>query len=937
MVIALAYIKRLIFIAAFGFLISLPIASYAQLCTGSFGDPVFKVDFGQGGTLHGGAISALNTTYLYSNNDFPSAGQYTIESSTDGVSDDWWTTTDHTGGGGGYMMVINGLGSDPIHKTFYQSTVTGLCPGSTFEFAAWVTNLLKNPDNSPPNLTFAVFAIDGTPIKSETTGDIPESTNGPQWKQYGVIFQLPPGVTDIIIQIINNSANNTQPGNDIALDDITIKPCGPLIVSNFIVKNAASSTQTICSNESQTLKLTANVVAGSYADPVYQWQINSTSGWVDMPGATSTTLNLQSPPKGTYQYRLVSSERANSGSAACQVTSNVLTLTVLDPPPVSFTYTISNNNCLNSAVIFDTPSGSGITQWLWDFGDGQTSTAQTPSHTYGTFGTYDVKLTVYNSAGCSSTTTQSIKVTSRLLADFQPTTVGCANSPVTLIDQSFSANSPITQWTWNFGDGSPQVTLTNNTAFTHTYTSSGTYTVSLEVRTASGCVSDLTTHKISVIAVDFSACEGTIMQFTDKTVDPGTPGYTFSWDFGDPAATPANPNTSTQQNPTHKYANPGSYAVKLTISSSNGCAAAVVQKTITSGIPIANFDVLNKNTLCGNDSVRFVDKNIANSSVNSIEWFFDLENHPTQSVLINKRQMRSDKTYSHFYGSNNTNAPITYHVKLITHLGGPCPDPEFLQDVVINPTPTAVLKINGIILTDSYSLCQDAAPVTITTEANIPGKPTFTGTGISSDGVFDPKISGAGTFTINYLYTADNSGCIYTTSFKIVVTQLPVITLVSTASALEAGQTTLNPTVNGSNLKYAWTPATGISNPSILNPFFYPSVDTKYTLTATTAGGCTSSADVFVSVVKLPVIPNTFTPNNDGYNDTWDIKHMETYPNATVSVYNRNGARIFTSIGYTVPWDGKFKGVVVPFGVYYYVIDLKIGIKPLSGNVTIIK
>jgi gliding motility-associated-like protein len=929
-----AFIKRWIFVLAFGLLTGLPISVYAQLCTGSLGDPVVKIDFGAGVATHAGALAPGTTSYSYVSADFPNDGSYTIENSTAGSGNVWWSTTDHTGNAGGYMMVVNASSAKTDY--FYRSTVTGLCAGTTFEFAAWAANLIRTQDNSPPDLTFTILKTDGvTKLATINTGTIPVTPGGLIWKQYGTQFTMPTGVSDVIVQITNNSPGGI-PGNDLVLDDITFRPCGPVITSNFIVNNIASTTQVVCGSASQTVSLNSNVAAGVFINPVYQWQVNSGAGWANIMGATTPnyTFTMQSPVKGTYQYRMVSSEAVNSGSAACQVASNVLTLTVPDTPTASFVISNTNTSCLNSAVLFNDTSVQDITTWFWDFGDGQTSKTQNPTHTYATFGDYNVTLTVYNSAGCSSTITQRIHVTSRLLADFDLVTSGCTNSPITLTDRSTTADGTIAKWIWNFGDNSGAVTLTNNAPFTHTFTTSGTFVVSLEVISASGCVSDIFTKTVTVTAVDFTFCPGDITQFTDKTVKPGTPGYTYNWDFGDAASTT---NTSTAQNPTHQYANAGSYTVTLTVSSPNGCAAAVKQKVVTSGITIANFDVVNKNNLCGSDSVKFVDKTDINSNINRLVWFYDIDNHPTDSVVITKNQMRSDKTYSHFYGPNNTIAPITYHALLIARIGGSCPDPTFTQDVVINPSPVAVLKINGSVLTDPYTLCQDAGAITIITEANLPGKPAFTGTGITSDGMFDPKISGIGTFTINYTYTADNTGCTYTTSFKIVVTQLPVIKLATTASAIEGGKITLNPAVNGSNLKYAWTPTTGISDPVILNPFFYPSVDTKYTLTVTTEGGCTSSADVFVSVLKLPVIPNTFTPNNDGYNDTWDIKFLNTYTNATVNIFNRYGEKVYSSIGYSIPWDGKFKGVALPFGVYYYIIDPKNGIKPMSGSLTIIK
>jgi hypothetical protein len=102
----------------------------AQLCTGSLGDPVVKLDFGSGMTSHGSALGTGITSYTYTTADFPSDGSYTIEKTTN-TAGTWWTTTDHTGGG--YMMVVNASFSTTDY--FYKNTVTGLCPGTTYEFA----------------------------------------------------------------------------------------------------------------------------------------------------------------------------------------------------------------------------------------------------------------------------------------------------------------------------------------------------------------------------------------------------------------------------------------------------------------------------------------------------------------------------------------------------------------------------------------------------------------------------------------------------------------------------------------------------------------------------------------------------------------------------------------------------------------------------------
>ncbi|WP_157682183.1 T9SS type B sorting domain-containing protein [Mucilaginibacter mallensis] len=85
------------------------------------------------------------------------------------------------------------------------------------------------------------------------------------------------------------------------------------------------------------------------------------------------------------------------------------------------------------------------------------------------------------------------------------------------------------------------------------------------------------------------------------------------------------------------------------------------------------------------------------------------------------------------------------------------------------------------------------------------------------------------------------------------------------------------------------------------------------------------------------VIPNTFTPNGDGINDTWNIRYIENYPNCTVNIFNRYGTKLFTSVGYPIPWNGKYNGTNLPVGTYYYIINPGNGQDTVSGYVAIIR
>ena len=89
--------------------------------------------------------------------------------------------------------------------------------------------------------------------------------------------------------------------------------------------------------------------------------------------------------------------------------------------------------------------------------------------------------------------------------------------------------------------------------------------------------------------------------------------------------------------------------------------------------------------------------------------------------------------------------------------------------------------------------------------------------------------------------------------------------------------------------------------------------------------------------MRLPVIPNAFSPNNDGINDKWEIKYLNDYPAALVTVFDRYGQPVYNSSGTYIPWDGTFKGSPLPIGTYYYIISPGNGRKVLSGSVTLLR
>ena len=133
---------------------------------------------------------------------------------------------------------------------------------------------------------------------------------------------------------------------------------------------------------------------------------------------------------------------------------------------------------------------------------------------------------------------------------------------------------------------------------------------------------------------------------------------------------------------------------------------------------------------------------------------------------------------------------------------------------------------------------------------------------------------------------------------------------------------------------YNWSPLAGLSGNGIPDPIAQPEETTSYTVT-TQIGPCSYTDTVVISVERPLTPPNTITPNGDGINDTWEIPGIHDHPQATVTIYDRWGQRVFKDTGYKTPFDGKD----LPSGTYYWVIELSRlegTSKPITGYLSIV-
>jgi gliding motility-associated-like protein len=325
----------------------------AQLCNGSLGDPVVDLTFGAG--VNSGASGYVPAnSYTFTSSSCPNDGYYTITNNSSGCfNNTWFTVSDHTGGGN--FMLVN---ASYTPGDFFLATVTGLCPNTTYEFAAWIMNVMKPTNSILPNLTFRIEQPDGTLLGSYNPGDIPV-TASPEWKQYGLFFTTPLNNATIVLRITNSAPGGI--GNDLALDDITFRPCGSLITAS--ITGNTSNTIDICEGNTSIYDFTAT--ANGYISPVYRWQLSTDGGvtWNDIPGANSLSYQRQPTASGTYGYRLTVTEASVAGIPACRIASTSIVINVHPNPVVNAG---SDRVVLTggSATLNSTAEGENIThQW----------------------------------------------------------------------------------------------------------------------------------------------------------------------------------------------------------------------------------------------------------------------------------------------------------------------------------------------------------------------------------------------------------------------------------------------------------------------------------------------------------------------------------------------------------------------------------------------
>lgn len=587
-------------------------------------------------------------------------------------------------------------------------------------------------------------------------------------------------------------------------------------------------------NDAACNSLTTAFTNNSVGGVQYQW---------DFGDGTSST-QMQPPPHayntvGAYTITLTVLNGQGCQDVATQVVN------VYGPPNVQIG---AQNVCEGVAAQFAdltvTEPGNPITTWVWDLGDGTTSTDQSLAHTYATGGTYVVTLDV-TTPYCSGSATLPVTVEAKPVASFTPTaTLGCSPFVVDLQNTSTGAVNAI----WTFGDGG----ASNNWSDTHTYLNLGaqdtTYQVQLIVTTAFGC-SDTVQMPITVappVQAMFvhdgqPGCAPMDVHFTNNS----TGASNYQWSFGDGA-------TSTAVSPGHQYVNNSQFldihTVVLIATSPAGCADTATQQIMVYPTPDFTF-VAQPDSGCSPLSVTFP------SVVGAVSYQWDFGDGSTGS----------GPSPTHTYLNTTTN-DLELPVTLVGMNAFGCTDTAY-SSVTVFPNPTAAFSLGA-----SSGCHPFTTPMTNLSTGATSYQWTY-GDGTGSDTTlavhehtwYNHTGPGAVNFPITLLVGTDH-GCTATATAQVqvfpavhaafITDSIGCAPLASTFNNISTGASTFLWTFGDGHFSNATSPTHTYVNQGLGDALFTP------VLVATSTFGCTDTATTQVLVHAQPLAQFTPVPQS---------------------------------------------------------------------------
>jgi PKD repeat protein len=504
------------------------------------------------------------------------------------------------------------------------------------------------------------------------------------------------------------------------------------------------------------------------------------------------------------------------------------TVTVLESPNSNFAHSTVTCDTVTNFTDLSTSNSGIINSWSWDFGDGNYSNIQNPTHTFNLPGFYNVSLTVTTTLGCYGIYSDSI-LNDKPIASFSVND-GCVIPPLIFTNTSPDPQNIINSWLWDFGD----TTISTNENPSHTYSNEGDFYVTLVV--SIGSCSDTTGMFVEYFAKpdgQFSinnTCLGQQQQFNNLSTISAGSIISQSWNFGDG-------NFSTTLNPVHQYADTGNYNIVLIQEAGNGCIDTLEKLIRISNLPNTVYSY-SPIMFCSNNTVIFNDQSsVSGDTINY--WFWDFGNGDT-SIM-------QDPSYIY-------NLPGNYTITLTTGVGSNCINTTS-QQIEVYPGPMADFNFNDVCDGQSISFTDLS-----TSPISPPGTQIISwlwdfGDGDTSSSANPVHLySGPGQYDVS-LTVNTNIGCVNTHTTQLHVFENPDADyLISNNCSEKVSQFTDLTNISGSNIiSWLWDFGDGITS-NIQNPTHIYNISGIYTinLTVTSGEGCTDEITRQELIYKTP-------------------------------------------------------------------------------------
>lgn len=575
--------------------------------------------------------------------------------------------------------------------------------------------------------------------------------------------------------------------------------------------------------------------------------------------------------------------------------------------------------CSSQPVNFNA-STTGVTNYVWDFGDGQlfSSTDSTAVHSYRGPGVYKPSLLITNTDGCTVAAPSTEKITIDSLSakikgiPLQACNQVKINFNAEVYSVGASQNQNFLSYKWNFGTGNAADTAnTANPVFQ--YNSPGTYTVTLRVTARSGCVKDVSEIVVvkqsskGTITAPAAICAGEAATFT--SVATITNGVQWNWDF-------KNGQTATTQNPSAQtYNTAGSYPVTLVVNN-QGCLDTATHILTVNALPVVQLSPTQPKICVGN-SIQ-----LAATGGTAYQW--------SPAAGLSDAQIANP-----FASPVNT---TKYRVFVTNQYG--CKKTDSITVRVVQP-----ISITG---NTSYSICEgQSAQLTVTGASSYKWINNTQGLGSTSSA----STTASPVTTITYTvvgYDAEN--CFSDTlDINVVVHPRPTVNAGPDVQSLPGNTVQLNATGSNNISTWMWRPPDFLSCVQCQSPVSSTNRTITYIVEAKTDKNCSASDSVTVEILcngSQIFIPNSFTPNGDGKNDYFSVLGNGASLIKLFVIYDRWGNKVFERSNLTVDdpkakWDGNYKGYPAPIGSFTYSIQLTCDATGesfvRSGSVTILR